>query len=99
MSIDKNSYKYVDRINCNHQQHFQPDNEDLTELKRIRILDQKCWSILKEVFAYIVFIVVLFVVAFSNLSNSAMQYNRLFQSNFVEQQSSNEIGLFDVRIL
>jgi hypothetical protein len=54
---------------------------------------------LKEVFGYIVFIVVLFVVAFSNLSNSAMQYYRLFQSNFVEQQSSNEIGLFDVRIL
>jgi hypothetical protein len=54
---------------------------------------------LKEVFGYIVFIVILFVVALSNLSNSAIQYNRLFQSNFVEQQSSNEIGLFDVRIL
>ena len=93
------SYKYVDRINDNHKQNNKLDNEDLIELKRIRNLDQKCWSILKEVFVYIVFIVVLYVVTFSNLSNSAMRYNRLFQSNFVEQQSSNEIGLYDVRIL
>jgi hypothetical protein len=93
------SYKYVDRINDVHEQNNKLDNEDLIELKRIRNLDRKCWSILKEVFVYIVFIVVLYVVTFSNLSNSAMRYNHLFQSNFVEQQSSNEIGLYDVRIL
>ena len=95
--INDKSYKYVDRINDSNHEHNQLDKEELNELKRIRILDRKCWSILKEVFVYIVFIVVLFQVTFSNLSNSAIQYNFLFQSSFVEPQSSSEIGLYDVR--
>ena len=95
--INDKSYKYVDRINDSNHEHNQLDKEELNELKRIRILDRKCWSILKEVFVYIVFIVVLFQVTFSNLSNSAIQYNFLFQSNFIEPQSSSEIGLYDVR--
>ena len=67
-------------------------------MKRIIILDQKCWSIFKEIFIYIAFVAVLYEIAFSNLSSSSMQYNFHFQNTFVRPQSSNEIGLDDVRL-
>ena len=91
------TFKYFDRINDDSNERGKLKEEYLNELKRIRVLDQKCWSIFKEVFIYIVFLVVLFEVAFSNLSYSAMQYNFLFQNNFVERQSASEIGLNEVR--
>ena len=68
-------------------------------MKRIKLLDQKCSEILKEFLIYIVFVTTLFVVTFSNLSNSSIQYNTLFQNTFVKQQTQNEIGLYDVRII
>ena len=68
------------------------------EMKKNRILDQKCWTIFKEVFIYIVFVCILFEVAFSNLSSSSMQYNILFQNNFVQRLTKNETGLDDVCI-
>jgi len=67
-------------------------------MKRIKILDQKCWSIFKEIFIYIAFVIVLFEISFSNLSSSSMQYNFHFQNTFVRPQSPNEIGLDDVRL-
>ena len=69
---------------------------ELDELRRIRILDQKCWSILKEFLVYIIFIVVLYEVAFANISLSAKPFNQLYLYTFVHQQSANEIGLYDV---
>ena len=90
------SYTYVDRINNYEPEGF--DKEDLIELKRIRVLDQKCWSILKEAFINVVFLFVLYYVAFSNITASSIQYNFLYQNNFVKSQSSKEIGLFDVII-
>jgi hypothetical protein len=90
------SYMFVDRINNYEPERF--DKEDLIELKRIRILDQKCWSILKEACINVVFMFVLYYVAFSNITASSMQYNFLYQNNFVKSQSSKEIGLFDVMI-
>ncbi len=92
------SYKYVDRINANVDESDKYDGEELNEMKRIRILDQKCWSILKEVLIYIVFMIVLYQVTFSNLSSSSMQYNFLFRNTFVQGQSSSEIGLYDVKL-
>jgi hypothetical protein len=92
------NYTYVDRINANIDESDKYDGEELNEMKRIRILDKKCWSILKEVLIYIVFTIVLYEVTFSNLSNSSMQYNFLFRNTFVQHQSSSEIGLYDVKL-
>ena len=78
---------------------FLQHEEDLSEIKRNRILDQKCRSILKDFSEYIIFIFLLFEVTFSNLNNSALQYNILFQSNFVDSQSPNEINLYNVSAL
>jgi hypothetical protein len=90
------SYTFVDRINNYEPERF--DREDLIELKRIRILDQKCWSILKEALINVVFLFVLYYVAFSNITASSMQYNFLYQNNFAKSQTPKEIGLFDVII-
>ncbi len=90
------SYAYVDRINNYESERF--DREDLIELKRIRILDQKCWSILKEALINVAFLFVLYYVAFSNITPSSMQYNFLYQNNFAKPQTPKEIGLFDVII-
>ena len=87
------SFKYIDRENNEFEQ---IDDDDLKEIRRNRILDQKCWSILKEFMLYIVFVIILFQVTFSNVSLSSMQYNILFQNTFVTPQTPSEIGLNDV---
>ena len=92
--MDLKCYTYVDRINI--KEHDKFSDKDLLELKRIRILDKKLLSILKEVFIFLVFMVVLLEITFSNLSSSSMQYNYLFQSTFVDLQNQDEIGLNDV---
>jgi hypothetical protein len=84
-------------MNNNSQYQKKLNGEELAEMKRIRILDQKCLSIFKEIFIYIAFIVVLYKITFSNLSSSSMQYNFHFQNTFVHPKSSNETGLYDVR--
>jgi hypothetical protein len=89
--------KYVDRNSDYKSEHGKIPDEDLNEMKRIRILDQKCWNILKEFLIYIVFVLVLFVVTFSNISKSSFNYNILFQNTFVQPQTISEIGLNDVR--
>ena len=89
---DTSSYKYVDRIN-NSAEGLKIAADDLIELKKTRILDKKLLAILKEIFIFIVFLVVLYAVSFSNLSNSSLQYNVLFQNTFVQSQSQYEIGL------
>ncbi len=91
------SFKYVDRLHLNSQHQNKFNEKDLKEMQRIRILDQKCLSIFKEIFIYIAFVVVLYEISFSNLSSSSMQYNFHFQNTFVRPQSSNEIGLNNVR--
>ena len=72
------------------------DKNDLQELKRIRLLDLKLWSILQEVVFFLVFLFFLYVVSILNYSNSAFNYNQLFISTFVEPQSQYEIALYDV---
>jgi transketolase len=90
--------EYVDRMNDNESEKVKFDSDDFEEMKKNRILDQKCWSIFKEVFIYVAFVCVLCEVAFSNLSSSSMQYNFLFRNNFVNSLSSNDMGLYDVKI-
>ena len=90
---------YYDRLSNIKNKTLKFDRDDLNEMKRKRILDQKCWSILKEFVVFSIFVSVLYVVTFSNLSSSSMQYNILFKNNFVLQQSSNEIGINSVRTI
>ena len=84
-------------MNDNESEKVKFDSDDFVEMKKNRILDQKCWSIFKEVFIYVAFVCVLCEVAFSNLSSSSMQYNFLFRNNFVNSLSSNDMGLYDVK--
>jgi hypothetical protein len=74
------------------------DDDDLKEMRRIRLLDIKLWSILNELGIYSLFLLILYVVSFFNLNNSSFLYNQLFLSSFVNQKSPNEIGLHDVNI-
>ena len=74
------------------------DDDDLKEMRRIRLLDIKLWSILNELGIYSLFLLILYVVSFFNLNNSSFLYNQLFLSSFVNQKSPNETGLHDVNI-
>ena len=69
---------------------------DLELQKKVRIMDKKLNEILKEIGIYFLFLFILYYVSFSNLSNSAYTYNKLFDSTFVQQQNSNEMGLNNV---
>ena len=69
---------------------------DLELHKKVRIMDKKLNEILKEIGIYFLFLFVLYYVSFTNLSNSAYTYNKLFHSTFVQQLDSNEMGLNNV---
>ena len=72
------------------------DDDELNEMRRIRLLDIKLWSILNEVGIYAIFLLILCLITFFNLNNSSYIYNQLFFSTFVNQQNQNELGLDDV---
>ena len=72
------------------------DEDELKEMRRIRLLDIMLWSILNEVGIYSVFLMVLYAISFFNLNNSSFVYNQLFLSTFVNQQSQSELGLNNV---
>ena len=72
------------------------DDSNLEEHKHLRIMNKKLNEILKEIGIYLIFLAILYYVSFTNLSNSAFTYNRLFKNTFVDSQSSNEIGLNEV---
>jgi hypothetical protein len=75
-------------------------NEDnLKEMRRIRLLDIKLWSILNELGLFIIFLIILYVISFVNLSASSFIYNQLFLNTFVNKQNSNEVGLHDVILI
>ena len=73
-------------------------DDELNEMRRIRLLDIKLWSILNEVGIYAIFLLILCLVTFFNLNNSSFIYNQLFFSTFVNQQSQNELGLYNVNL-
>jgi hypothetical protein len=75
-------------------------NEDnLKEMRRIRLLDIKLWSILNELGLFTIFLIILYVISFVNLSTSSFIYNQLFLNTFVNKQNSNEVGLHDVILI
>jgi len=75
------------------------DDDELKEMRRIRLLDIMLWSILNEVGIYVVFLMVLYAISFFNLNNSSFVYNQLFLSTFVNQQSQSGLGLKNVFVI
>jgi hypothetical protein len=74
------------------------DADDLNELRKKRLFEIKMSQIMKEISIYLLFLFVLFVVAFSNLSSSSFQYNQLFLKTFVNKQNGENMGLNEVNL-
>ncbi len=74
------------------------DEDDIKEMRRIRLLDLILWSILSEAGIYATFVLLLYVISFFNLNNSSFVYNQLFLDTFVNKRNQNEFGLTDVFI-
>ena len=91
--FNNQEYKLVDDDNSTIA-----NKDDLIEMRRIRLLDLKLWSILNEVGIFGIFLFLVYVVSFLNLNNSSYTYNQLFLSTFVHKQSPKEFGLEDVKI-
>jgi hypothetical protein len=72
------------------------DDFELNEFKRQRILNKEFWTIVKEIISFSIFLIFLFVVAYSNLSFSSIFINQLYQNTFVNKQSNDATGLHNV---
>jgi hypothetical protein len=72
------------------------NEDDLNELRKKREFEVKMSQIMKEISIYSLFLGILFVVAFSNLSSSSYQYNQLFLNTFVHKQKGENMGLNEV---
>ncbi len=70
--------------------------QELEENKKRKLIDKELWEILKEILIFTAFFVSLTIVAYSNISNSSIYFNQLYQQNFVTAQSNNEKGLHEV---
>ena len=66
------------------------------ERKRLRLWDKRFDDISRDIGVFLIFLFFLYFVSFSNLSDSSYIYNELFQTTFVQVQSSSEKGLEDV---
>ena len=75
------------------------DADDLNELRRNRMFEIIMNQIMKEFAIYLFFSVILYVVAFSNLSSSSFQYNQLFLNTFVHKHTGENLGLNDVNFI
>ena len=69
---------------------------ELEENKKRKLIDKELWEILNEILIFTTFFISLTIVAYSNISNSSIYFNQLYQQNFVTAQSSNEKGLNEV---
>jgi hypothetical protein len=75
------------------------NEEDLKELRKNRLFEIKMSQIMKEFAIFLIFLFILYVVAFSNLSSSSFRYNQLFLNTFVHKQKGEHIGLNDVKLI
>jgi hypothetical protein len=75
------------------------DENELKFYKRKRLFETKLRSVIKEIIIFVLFLFLLYVVAFSNTSSSSYQYNQMFRSTFVRRTKHNETGLKDVSFL
>jgi hypothetical protein len=73
------------------------DADDLKELRKKRLFEVKISQIMREISVYLLFLFILYVVAFSNLSSSSYQYNQLFLNTFLYTQRDGKLGLNDVK--
>jgi hypothetical protein len=69
---------------------------ELNESKRQRILNKEFWTIVKDIISFSIFLILLFFVAYSNLSSSSIHFNKLFQDTFEAKQSNDALGLENV---
>jgi hypothetical protein len=74
------------------------DENGLTFLKRKRLFETKLRSVIKEIIIFVLFLFLLYVVAFSNTSNSSYQFNQIYRSTFVRRVKHSE-SLKDVSFL
>jgi len=68
----------------------------LKDLKKKRIFEIKLGKMMKEFIIYLLFLFFLYFVSFSNISPSAIVYNKLFFKTFAQRKNQNEIGLNQV---
>jgi hypothetical protein len=66
------------------------------ELKRKILWDKRLNEIMREIGIFLIFLITLYIISFTNVSFSAFSYNELFEKSFVEKQSDDESGLNDV---
>ena len=96
-ALESKSYTHVDRVR-DVEDNQKINQEELKELKLNRIIDKKLLSIIKEINFFLVFLGFLYFVSFANLSSSSLQFNKLYQSSFVNSENSLQVGLNDVKI-
>jgi len=69
---------------------------NLKDLKRLRLWDKRFDEISRDIGVFLMFLVFLYYVSFSSLSDSSYIYNELFQTTFVQAQNPTEKGLDEV---
>ena len=69
---------------------------DYKDLKRLRLWDKRFDEISRDIGVFLIFLIFLYYVSFSSLSDSSYIYNELFQTTFVQAQSTTEKGLDEV---
>ena len=57
------------------------DDSELCLKKRKRLLDKEFWEIVNEILSFSMFLIFLFVVAYSNVSESSYNFNQLYLKN------------------
>jgi polycystin 1L2 len=62
-----------------------------------RLIEVKMNQIIREISIYTLFLFILYVVAFGNLSSSSFNYNQLYISTFARTTGSDDIGLDGVK--
>ncbi len=68
----------------------------VSEFKRTRQFDQIFGAIFREGSIFFAFSIVLFTIAYLNISNSSYQYNQLFIRTFLTPLTADDVGFYDV---
>ena len=68
----------------------------VSEFIRTRQFDQIFWAIFREGSIFFIFLIVLFTIAYLNISNSSYQYKQLFIRTFLTPMTADDIGFYDV---
>ena len=67
---------------------FAPLNEfEVEEAKERRLKEIKMWEIFREILAYVMFLLVLYVVSFANMNSNSYTFQKSIQNIFVSQKS------------